>query len=90
MALQLRRSFHARALYYFRKRAPHRMGASPLEGKRMNAEGFWAMGGYGLYVWGSYGFALVVLTAEVWLLRNRKRALHRQLQRSAQNGEAKS
>ena len=31
------------------------------------------MGGYGFYVWGSYGVTLVLLTAEVITLRARKR-----------------
>ena len=34
---------------------------------------FFAMGGYGLYVWGSYGAALVALLAEPWLLARRHR-----------------
>lgn len=35
---------------------------------------FVAMGGYGLYVWGSYGVAAVVLLAEPLLARRRYRA----------------
>ena len=31
------------------------------------------MGGYGLYVWGSYGVTLVVMAAELVLVRRRKR-----------------
>ena len=38
-----------------------------------SASEFFAMGGYGLYVWGSYGAALVVLAAEPWLLARRHR-----------------
>ena len=34
--------------------------------------GFWAMGGYAPFVWGSYGVTLAVLLAEVWLLRRRR------------------
>jgi heme exporter protein D len=30
---------------------------------------FWAMGGYGLYVWGSYAVTLALLILEVMLLR---------------------
>jgi heme exporter protein D len=30
---------------------------------------FWAMGGYGLYVWGSYAVTLALLILEVVLLR---------------------
>jgi heme exporter protein D len=35
---------------------------------------FWAMGGYGFYVWGSYGATLVVIAVEIWMLRARRRA----------------
>ena len=34
---------------------------------------FLNMGGYGLYVWGSYGVTLVVIAAELVLLRRRTR-----------------
>ncbi len=33
------------------------------------------MGGYALYVWGSYGVTFVLLGAEVLMLRNRKRKI---------------
>jgi heme exporter protein D len=37
---------------------------------------FWAMGGYGVYVWGSMGVSAALLTLEVWLVRmGRKQAL---------------
>ena len=36
---------------------------------------FLAMGGYGLYVWGSFGMCAVVLVLEVVLLKLRRRAL---------------
>ena len=36
---------------------------------------FAAMGGYGLYVWGSFGMCIVVLVVEVALLAARRRAL---------------
>jgi len=36
---------------------------------------FWAMGGYGLYVWGSYLVTVVGLAAEVVILRRRRRTL---------------
>ena len=38
-----------------------------------SASEFWAMGGYGLYVWGSYGLAAVVMVAEPWLVARRHR-----------------
>ena len=34
---------------------------------------FFQMGGYGLYVWGSYGLTLLVLTAEALAARQRRR-----------------
>ena len=37
---------------------------------------FWAMGGYGLYVWGSYGVTALVLLLEVRsAAQRRKRAI---------------
>ena len=35
---------------------------------------FWAMGGYGLYVWGSLGVCALALIVEVMLLDHRRRA----------------
>ena len=35
-------------------------------------ENFWAMGGYGFYVWGAYGMTVAVLVLEVVLLRARR------------------
>lgn len=41
-----------------------------------SASEFFAMGGYGLYVWGSYGLSLALMLLEPWLaLRRRRRAL---------------
>jgi heme exporter protein D len=39
-----------------------------------NAAEFFAMGGYGLYVWGSFGVTAFALALEVWLIRRRKQA----------------
>jgi heme exporter protein D len=39
-----------------------------------NLDNFLAMGGYGLYVWGSYGVTLVLIAAELILLARRRRA----------------
>ena len=36
---------------------------------------FIAMGGYGLYVWGSFGMCVLVLGGELLSLRSRRRAL---------------
>lgn len=39
---------------------------------------FLAMGGYGLYVWGSYGVLLLLVAAEIFsLLRGQKQLLKR-------------
>jgi len=35
---------------------------------------FLAMGGYGLYVWGSFGFCALALAAESVMLAQRRRA----------------
>ncbi len=40
---------------------------------------FFAMGGYGLYVWGSYAVTLVLMVVEIILLAMRKRGLFAQL-----------
>jgi heme exporter protein D len=46
-------------------------------------DNFVAMGGYGLYVWGSYGVTLVLLVAEMVVLARRRRSLaERQLPRT--------
>jgi heme exporter protein D len=41
---------------------------------------FISMGGYGLYVWGSYGVTLVLLGGEVIMLLKRKRDLSKRAQ----------
>ncbi|MFZ2297492.1 heme exporter protein CcmD [Aquabacterium sp.] len=40
-----------------------------------NWEAFWAMGGYGLYVWGSVGAVLLFIVAELVGLALSRRAL---------------
>jgi len=40
---------------------------------------FFAMGGYGLYVWGSYLVAMACIIGEVVLIRSRKRTLYKHL-----------
>jgi heme exporter protein D len=42
---------------------------------------FFAMGGYGSYVWGSYAVATACIVAELWILRRRRRTLKRTLSR---------
>lgn len=41
----------------------------------MSVADFLAMGGYGLYVWGSFGVTALVLAGEMLSLRSRRRAL---------------
>lgn len=43
---------------------------------------FFAMGGYGVYVWGSYAVTALLLAGELWLLVRRRRTLRRRLGRS--------
>ena len=40
---------------------------------------FWEMGGYGFYVWGSFGLTALVVIIEIWQLRAQRRALLRNL-----------
>ena len=40
---------------------------------------FFHMGGYGLYVWGSFLVTLFCIVAELWLLANQRRTLFTQL-----------
>jgi len=45
---------------------------------------FWDMGGYGLYVWGSYGVTALVLLIEVILLKRAAGDTRRRLKRMQQ------
>jgi heme exporter protein D len=47
----------------------------------MNWSDFFAMGGYGLYVWGSYAVTALCMGVEVILLLSRKRTLLQRLGR---------
>jgi len=42
----------------------------------MNLADFFAMGGYGFYVWGSYAVTAALIAAEVVAVRWRLRAAH--------------
>ena len=44
-----------------------------------SASEFFAMGGYGLYVWGSFGITAGVMVIEVFLVRQRRRHALRNL-----------
>lgn len=46
---------------------------------------FWAMGGYGLYVWGSYAVTLIFMVVEVILVLARKRTILQFLARMPRN-----
>jgi heme exporter protein D len=48
-----------------------------------SAAEFFAMGGYALYVWGSFGACLVVFVAEPLLIRQRHNQAVRTLRRQA-------
>ena len=37
-----------------------------------SAAEFFAMGGYGFYVWGSFGVSALVVAGELWLLRRQR------------------
>lgn len=45
---------------------------------------FWSMGGYGLYVWGSYGVTALVVLIEVILLKRAAGDTRRRLKRMQQ------
>ncbi len=44
-------------------------------------DAFWAMGGYALYVWGSFGATLVCIAGEAWLVRRQRRQVLSRLRR---------
>lgn len=44
---------------------------------------FFHMGGYGLYVWGSFGVTALLMIAEPLLLRGRARQVRRRIARIA-------
>lgn len=46
-----------------------------------SATEFWAMGGYGFYVWGSFGLCAAVMLAEPLLARARHTAIATRLRR---------
>jgi heme exporter protein D len=48
-----------------------------------SASEFWAMGGYGLYVWGSFGVTALLMGGEVILAARRHRHIRESLQMQA-------
>jgi heme exporter protein D len=56
----------------------------------MNWSEFFAMGGYGLYVWGSYGMAALVLAFNVLAARQREKNVRRELEETTRLNQAES
>ncbi|HEX9626826.1 MAG TPA: heme exporter protein CcmD [Acidiferrobacterales bacterium] len=54
----------------------------------MNWTEFFHMGGYAVYVWGSYGIAALVLVANVWAALRRRRRVMTRLRDYARANEA--
>lgn len=48
-----------------------------------SAADFWAMGGYGLYVWGSFGVCALAMLVEPILVRGRHKTIRTTLRRQA-------
>jgi heme exporter protein D len=46
-------------------------------------DNFLRMGGYGFFVWGSYGMAVAIVAIEVWQLKVRRRRAVTELRREA-------
>jgi heme exporter protein D len=46
-------------------------------------DNFLRMGGYGFFVWGSYGMAVAIVAIEVWQLKVRRRRAVTELQRES-------
>jgi heme exporter protein D len=44
-------------------------------------DAFWAMGGYGVYVWGSFGVTLLCIVGEMAWVRRHRRLVWLRLQR---------
>jgi heme exporter protein D len=94
-----RRRLHARAHHHARTRAAHPTGSGPNwptsgPGREMihwnSFSDFLAMGGYGLYVWGSFGVTALIMAIEpIVVARNRKitvARLKRQLRAESRAG----
>jgi heme exporter protein D len=54
----------------------------------MNWPEFFDMGGYAVYVWGSYGISALVLAANVWAALRRRRVVMARLRDYARANEA--
>ncbi len=51
---------------------------------------FFAMGGYALYVWGSFGATALVMVVESLLIRSRRKEIQRNLRAELESNEAQS
>jgi heme exporter protein D len=56
----------------------------------MNWSEFFNMGGYGLYVWGSYGMAALVLAFNVLAARRRVKSVRRELEETTRLNQVES
>jgi len=56
----------------------------------MNWSEFFNMGGYALYVWGSYGMAALVLVFNVLAARRREKSVRRELEETTRLNQAES
>ena len=56
----------------------------------MNWSEFFNMGGYGLYVWGSYGMAALVLAFNVLAACRRVKSVRRELEETTRLNQAES
>lgn len=48
---------------------------------------FFAMNGYGFYIWGSYGLALLVFIVEIMMVRHKRKITLQQLRLMRDAGE---
>jgi len=53
----------------------------------MSLSEFFAMKGYGFYIWGSYGLALLIFVVEIALVRHRRTIALQQLRLLRDAGE---
>jgi heme exporter protein D len=54
----------------------------------MNWSEFFAMGGYAIYVWGSYGMAALVLLFNVVAARRREKSVRQELEETMRLNQA--
>ena len=64
------------------------MGEGIGGGAAMSWAEFFSMNGYGFYVWGSYGAALLVFVVETVMVRHRRKLALRQVRLINESGDA--